>query len=124
MIHSLKSNSRFQLLGNISQLSGCVAGVSSVSDPKFESLFESPFSAPALSHTWYISLGNHDHRGNVDAQIQRSKGMGHRRRPPNAVVGPTALSDGAAGIKISAKNNIDGRRAEEVLPNNSPQAQR
>eukprot|EP00668_Euglena_longa_P038698 GGOE01049755.1.p1 GENE.GGOE01049755.1~~GGOE01049755.1.p1 ORF type:complete len:384 (-),score=86.83 GGOE01049755.1:35-1186(-) len=49
------------------------SGVSSVSDPKFDTLFETPFSAPALAHRWYISLGNHDHRGNVDAQIQRSK---------------------------------------------------
>jgi len=48
-----------------------------VDDIKFLWYYETPFNASSLQHRWYISLGNHDHRGNVDAQIERSK-VSHR----------------------------------------------
>lgn len=49
-------------------------GVRSVQDPQFQSKFEKPF-AP-LNFRFHMSLGNHDYRGNVDAQVaytQKSK---------------------------------------------------
>lgn len=42
-------------------------GVSSVDDPQFESKFEKPYAR--LPFKFYMTLGNHDYRGNVQAQI-------------------------------------------------------
>lgn len=49
-------------------------GVNSVQDSQFQSKFEKPY-AP-LSQRFYMVLGNHDYRGNVEAQVaytQKSK---------------------------------------------------
>lgn len=47
-------------------------GVSSESDPLWESNFEQPYGDPALDVPIYPTLGNHDHRGDPDAQIEYS----------------------------------------------------
>ncbi|WAJ71851.1 purple acid phosphatase family protein [Catenovulum adriaticum] len=44
-------------------------GVASVQDPYFQSSFEQIYSYPHLFEPWYLVLGNHDYRGNVQAQI-------------------------------------------------------
>jgi len=44
-------------------------GVSSIDDPLFEEVWEKQFSAPSLLTPWYVILGNHDHYGNPEAQI-------------------------------------------------------
>lgn len=44
-------------------------GVQSVDDPKWHSSFENVYLQPALWVPWYVALGNHDYRGNVQAQI-------------------------------------------------------
>jgi len=44
-------------------------GVSSVADPLWKSVWEDRFSAPSLQTPWYVILGNHDHYGNAEAQI-------------------------------------------------------
>ena len=44
-------------------------GVTSVVDSKWQSSFEDVYTAPSLQTPWYAVLGNHDHRGNVQAQI-------------------------------------------------------
>lgn len=51
-------------------------GVLSVDDDKWETGFEQIYSSESLMVPWYVSLGNHDYRGNIQAQIdysQRSK---------------------------------------------------
>jgi tartrate-resistant acid phosphatase type 5 len=48
------------------------SGVESVMDSKFESHFEEIYDPTILNMPFYAILGNHDHRGNVDAQINYS----------------------------------------------------
>ncbi len=44
-------------------------GVTSVDDPLWQSVFEGVYTHPALQVPWYALLGNHDYRGNPQAQI-------------------------------------------------------
>lgn len=47
-------------------------GVQSTQDYHWISSFETIYSDPALYRPWYVALGNHDYRGNVQAQIDYS----------------------------------------------------
>lgn len=46
-------------------------GVSSVNDPQFQTHFEKPYAE--FNFPFYMVLGNHDYRGNVQAQVEYSK---------------------------------------------------
>jgi tartrate-resistant acid phosphatase type 5 len=48
-------------------------GVKSVDDPLFAEVWEKQFVAPSLTTPWYVILGNHDHYGNPEAQIDFSR---------------------------------------------------
>jgi acid phosphatase len=51
-------------------------GVASVDDPQWQGSFEQIYTAPSLQTPWRVILGNHDYRGNVQAQLdygQKSK---------------------------------------------------
>jgi acid phosphatase len=70
-------------------------GVTAVDDPQWQTSFEQIYTAPALQTPWKIILGNHDYRGNVQAQIDYSK-TSHRWRLPARYYAETlALPDGA-----------------------------
>lgn len=45
------------------------SGVSSVDDPQWKTKFEDVYTCPELALPWYAILGNHDHRGSIQAQI-------------------------------------------------------
>jgi acid phosphatase len=45
------------------------SGVSSVDDPQWKTKFEDVYTAQSLELPWYAILGNHDHRSNIQAQI-------------------------------------------------------
>ncbi|MDN4503045.1 tartrate-resistant acid phosphatase type 5 family protein [Alteromonadaceae bacterium BrNp21-10] len=47
-------------------------GVASVNDPYWQSSFEEIYHGPHLFENWYAILGNHDYRGNWQAQIDYS----------------------------------------------------
>lgn len=44
-------------------------GVATVDDPQWKSSFENVYTAPSLQVPWWAALGNHDYRGDCDAQI-------------------------------------------------------
>ena len=48
------------------------AGVQSVQDPLWWSNHENIYTHPSLNVDWYPALGNHDHGGNIQAQIDYS----------------------------------------------------
>ncbi|MEP4889308.1 MAG: tartrate-resistant acid phosphatase type 5 family protein [Aliiglaciecola sp.] len=52
-------------------------GIASVDDPYWQTSFEQIYDGPNLFEDWYPTLGNHDYRGNWQAQIDYSK---HSRR--------------------------------------------
>ena len=47
-------------------------GVASVNDPYWQTSYESVYHGPHLFIDWYVILGNHDYRGNWQAQIDYS----------------------------------------------------
>jgi len=48
------------------------SGVRSTQDPLWTNSFESIYKGSFLQVPWYIVLGNHDYKGNIDAQIKYS----------------------------------------------------
>lgn len=48
------------------------SGVNGVDDPRWLAQYEEMFAAPGLACPWYAVLGNHDHDGDIEAQIAYS----------------------------------------------------
>lgn len=49
------------------------SGVSTVDDPLWKLAYEDVYSEKSLDVPWYVVLGNHDYKGNIQAQIDYSK---------------------------------------------------
>lgn len=49
-----------------------INGVASIDDPYWQTSFENIYHGPHLFADWYATLGNHDYRGNWQAQIDYS----------------------------------------------------
>lgn len=47
-------------------------GVTSVKDEGWTTSFENVYTAPSLQKDWYVVLGNHDYKGNIQAQVSYS----------------------------------------------------
>lgn len=47
-------------------------GVKSVDDPLWQRAFEKVYDQPSLQVPWWVTLGNHDHLGNIEAQLEYS----------------------------------------------------
>jgi hypothetical protein len=44
-------------------------GMKSIDDPAFQLSFSNIYTSPSLQKPWYLVLGNHDYRGDVEAQL-------------------------------------------------------
>jgi acid phosphatase len=64
-------------------------------DPQWHGSFEDIYTAPALQSPWKIILGNHDYRGNIQAQIDYSKTSHRWRLPARYYTEAVTLPDGA-----------------------------
>jgi acid phosphatase len=71
-------------------------GVASVGDPHFRASFEDIYDAPSLQTPWHVALGNHDYRGNVDAQIAYSATSPRWGLPARCYARSEALPDGGS----------------------------
>jgi tartrate-resistant acid phosphatase type 5 len=49
------------------------AGVKGIDDAQWKTSYEDIYDAPSLMVPWYAVLGNHDHKGNVAAQVEYTK---------------------------------------------------
>jgi tartrate-resistant acid phosphatase type 5 len=56
-------------------------GVQSAVDPQWRSSFEDVYSARSLQIPWYVALGNHDYRGDPQAQVEYTQ-VSRRWRMP------------------------------------------
>jgi|SRR5690554_2350210 len=85
-------------------------GVASTKDYHWISSFESIYTDPTLYKNWYVALGNHDYRGNVQAQIDYSK-VSQRWNMPDRYYSKTfELEDGEKLLMVVMDTNpfIDG----------------
>jgi len=71
-------------------------GVSSVDDPQWKTKFEDVYADPALQLPIYPSLGNHDHRGNAQAQIEYSQRNKNWKMPALYYTFTRTFGDGTA----------------------------
>jgi acid phosphatase len=70
------------------------SGISSAESPRWKTEFADIYDNPSLMIPWYASLGNHDNRGNVDAEIAYSK-ISPRWKMPARYYAHTEKIDGA-----------------------------
>lgn len=68
-------------------------GVDSVIDPKWKASFEDVYAAKSLQVPWLAALGNHDYRGNAQAQIDYAKESARWRMPARSYT----FTEGAGG---------------------------
>ncbi len=69
-------------------------GVESVDDPQWQSSFEEVYTAPSLFTPWKVILGNHDYRGNVQAQLDYSHKSPRWKLPARYYTDTQTLPDG------------------------------
>ncbi len=102
-------------------------GVTGLDDPQWQSSYEEIYTAPSLQSPWKIILGNHDYRGNVQAQLDYSKTSHRWRLPARYYTETVTLPDGATAafyyldtspfIKkyIGSKVRIEGQDSQAQL---------
>ena len=69
-------------------------GVSSSTDPLWDINYDKVYSAKSLMIPWYITLGNHDYAGNVDAELEYAKSSKRWIQPSRYYAFAKKLSDG------------------------------
>jgi len=102
-------------------------GVASVDDPQWQASFETIYTAPSLQTPWKIILGNHDYRGNVQAQLDYSHISKRWQLPARYYQETVPLPDGATAdffyldtspfirAYIGTRTNITGQDTDAQL---------
>jgi acid phosphatase len=93
-------------------------GVQSVNDKQFQTKFEDMYNQPSLQLPFYAVLGNHDYRGNPEAQVQYT-GASERWKMPARYYTFTQPVDDSTDVQFFAldTNPIAGgetRAAEQI----------
>ena len=70
-------------------------GVRTASDAQWRSSFEDIYTAPSLQVPWWAILGNHDHHGRIDAQIEYARTSPRWRMPALHYATSARAPDGA-----------------------------
>lgn len=71
-------------------------GVQDVNDRQWSETFEKTFAAPSLMTPWNVVVGNHDHHGNAQAQVEYSRVSKRWRMPSLYYKRNERLPDGSA----------------------------
>lgn len=80
-------------------------GVASVTDPQWAHSFEDIYSAHSLNINWFVVLGNHDYRGNWQAEIDYTN-ISRRWNMPEAYYSfEQELEDGSTGLFVFVDTN-------------------
>ncbi|KAH3695861.1 hypothetical protein DPMN_083319 [Dreissena polymorpha] len=74
-------------------------GVENADDTRFNLTFEEVYSDPSLHIPWYVTAGNHDHYGNVTAQIEYSK-ISNRWKFPDYYQKITSHAPGGRSVDV------------------------
>lgn len=93
------------------------AGVTSTADDHWRRSFEDVYTAQALQIPWFAALGNHDYRGDVQAQIDYSR-LSQRWRMPSRYFKVAGADFGAAFVDlfvIDTSAIVDGHNYDELL---------
>ena len=80
-------------------------GVASIHDPYWQSSFEHIYQGPHLFEDWYAILGNHDYRGNWQAQIDYTHVSRRWQMPAQYYAKNIALEDGASVLMVFLDTN-------------------
>lgn len=93
------------------------AGVTSTADAHWRRSFEEVYTAPALQTPWFSALGNHDYRGDVQAQIDYSR-LSPRWRMPSRyfkVAGADLGADFVDLFVLDTSPLVDAENYDEML---------
>ena len=74
-------------------------GVGSIQDPNWKYSFEDIYDDFSLNCDWYVTLGNHDYRGNVEAQIEYT-GVSRRWNMPDRYYHKDVTTDQGASVRF------------------------
>jgi acid phosphatase len=88
-------------------------GVTSVDDPQWKRTFEDVYTAPSLMIPWYAALGNHDHRGNINAQVEYTKRSSRWRMPGAYYKHTETLADGSLADFFVLDTDVIGGEPDE-----------
>jgi len=74
-------------------------GLASIHDPNWKISYEDVYSAYSLNCDWYVVLGNHDYRGNAQAQIDYSD-ISQRWNMPSRYFHKDIKTDDGASVRF------------------------
>jgi len=80
-------------------------GVQSTTDHQWISSFENVYTNHSLHENWYVALGNHDYRGNIQAQIDYSKVSRRWKMPAKYYSKTFELKDGNKVLMVVMDTN-------------------